>query len=67
MIFHGVLISFIKNADLASKSRNSVKKIAEKFFKKAFCKKNVVIYETLFELFEKNSLVELQNVKNTTF
>ena len=67
MIFHGVRISFVKNAGLASKSRNSVKKNRREIFKKAFCRQNVVVYEALFELFEKNFPVELQSVKNTKF
>ena len=71
MIFHGVRILFVKNAGLAKlnlhlKSRNSVTENRRKIFKKAFCRQNVV-YKALFELFEKNSLVELQDVKNTKF
>ena len=67
IIFHGVRISFVKNAGLVSKSLNSIKKIVEKLKKKAFCRQNVVVYEALLELFEKNSFVELQSVKNTKF
>jgi len=67
MIFDGVRISFVKNAGLASKLRNSVKKNRREILKKAFCRQNVVVYEALFELFEKNFFVELQSVKNTKF
>ena len=67
MIFHGVRISFVKNAGLASKLRNSVKKNRREILKKAFCRQKIVVNEALLELFEKNSVVELQSVKNTKF
>ena len=67
MIFHGVRISLVKNAGLASKLRNSVKKNRREIFRKAFCRQNVVVYEALLELFEKNSFFELQGVKDTKF
>jgi hypothetical protein len=67
MIFHGVRVSFVKNAGLSSKLRNSVKKNRRDILKKAFCRQNIVVYEALFELFEKNSSIELQSVKDTKF
>ena len=67
MIFHGVRTSFVKNAGLALKSRNSVKKNRRKILKTHFVDKMFVVYEALVELFEKNYFVELQSIKNMKF